>query len=83
MRTGDVFVKRTQSFELFRSQQSEGERAAASIESSTGKAGTGVRWAQQATEAIRSMAKAVDAELIDENGGGPGVRLRKPPKQKR
>jgi hypothetical protein len=23
------------------------------------------------------MAKAVDAELIDENGGGPGVRLRK------
>jgi hypothetical protein len=22
-------------------------------------------------------------EFIDENGGGPGVRLRKPPKQKR
>jgi len=29
------------------------------------------------------MAKAVDAELIDENGVGRGVRLRKPPKQKR
>jgi hypothetical protein len=29
------------------------------------------------------MAKAVDAEFIDENGGGPGVRLRKPAKPKR
>jgi hypothetical protein len=29
------------------------------------------------------MVKALDVEFIDEDGGGPGVRLRKPPKQKR
>jgi hypothetical protein len=27
--------------------------------------------------------EAAGVEFIDENGGGPGVRLRKPPKQKR
>ena len=27
--------------------------------------------------------EAAGIEFIDENGGGPGVRLRKPPKQKR
>jgi len=37
-------------------------------------------------EAIAKMQAALEAagvEFIDENGGGPGVRLRKPPKQKR
>ena len=28
-------------------------------------------------------ARSAGVEFIDENGGGPGVRLRKPPKQKR
>jgi transcriptional regulator with XRE-family HTH domain len=37
-------------------------------------------------EAIEKMQKALEAagiEFIEENGGGPGVRLRKPTKQKR
>jgi hypothetical protein len=33
--------------------------------------------------AIRSALESAGVEFIDENGGGPGVRLRKPPKQKR
>jgi transcriptional regulator with XRE-family HTH domain len=33
--------------------------------------------------AIRNALEAAGVEFIDENGGGPGVRLRKPPKQKR
>ena len=33
--------------------------------------------------AIRRALEAAGVEFIDENGGGPGVRLRKPPKQKR
>ena len=44
-------------------------RAAASIESSTGKAGTAARRAQLATQVTRSMVKAVAAEFIDEDGG--------------
>jgi transcriptional regulator with XRE-family HTH domain len=32
---------------------------------------------------IEQKLKAAGIEFIDENGGGPGVRLRKPPKQKR
>jgi len=37
-------------------------------------------------DAIAKMLTALEAagiEFIDENGGGPGVRLRKSPKQKR
>jgi transcriptional regulator with XRE-family HTH domain len=33
--------------------------------------------------ALRKALEAAGIEFIDENGGGPGVRLRKPPKQKR
>ena len=33
--------------------------------------------------AIRRALEQVGVEFIDENGGGPGVRLRKPRKQKR
>ena len=33
--------------------------------------------------ALRSALEAAGVEFIDENGGGPGVRLRKTPKQKR
>ena len=31
--------------------------------------------------AIRRALEAADVEFIDENGGGPGVRLRKPTKK--
>ena len=34
-------------------------------------------------ELIEKILRAAGVEFIDENGGGPGVRLRKPPKQKR
>ena len=33
--------------------------------------------------AIRRALEEAGVEFIDENGGGPGVRLRKPPKQRR
>jgi hypothetical protein len=33
--------------------------------------------------AIRRALEAAGIEFIDENGGGPGVRLRKPPQRKR
>jgi hypothetical protein len=33
--------------------------------------------------AIRRTLEAAGVEFIDENGGGPGVRLRKPTRQKR
>jgi hypothetical protein len=33
--------------------------------------------------ALRKALEAAGVEFIDENGGGPGVRLRKSPKQKR
>jgi transcriptional regulator with XRE-family HTH domain len=33
--------------------------------------------------ALRATLESAGVEFIDENGGGPGVRLRKPPKQKR
>ena len=32
--------------------------------------------------AVRRALEAAGVEFIDENGGGPGVRLRKPEKQK-
>ena len=32
---------------------------------------------------VLSRVEAAGVEFIDENGGGPGVRLRKPSKQKR
>jgi hypothetical protein len=34
-------------------------------------------------QAIRRALEAAGVEFIDENGGGPGVRLRKPTRQKR
>ena len=33
--------------------------------------------------ALRTALECAGIEFIDENGGGPGVRLRKPTKQKR
>ena len=33
--------------------------------------------------AVRRALEAAGVEFIDENGGGPGVRIRKPTKQKR
>jgi hypothetical protein len=33
--------------------------------------------------ALRTALESADVEFVDENGGGPGVRLRKPPKQRR
>jgi len=33
--------------------------------------------------AVRRALEAAGVEFIDENGGGPGVRLRKPAKPKR
>ena len=33
--------------------------------------------------ALRTALEAAGIQFIDENGGGPGVRLRKPPRQKR
>ena len=33
--------------------------------------------------AVRRALEAAGVEFIDENGGGPGVRIRKPQKQKR
>lgn len=32
--------------------------------------------------AVRRALEAAGVEFIDENGGGPGVRLRKPPRKK-
>jgi transcriptional regulator with XRE-family HTH domain len=34
-------------------------------------------------QVVRHALERAGVEFIDENGGGPGVRLRKPPKQKR
>jgi transcriptional regulator with XRE-family HTH domain len=34
-------------------------------------------------QVIRHAFEVAGVEFIDENGGGPGVRLRKPPKQRR
>jgi transcriptional regulator with XRE-family HTH domain len=34
-------------------------------------------------QVVRQALEKAGVEFIDENGGGPGVRLRKPPKQKR
>jgi hypothetical protein len=39
---------------------------------------------RQATlDVVKRAFEKAGVEFIDENGGGPGVRLRKPPKQKR
>jgi transcriptional regulator with XRE-family HTH domain len=34
-------------------------------------------------QVVRQALESAGVEFIDENGGGPGVRLRKPQKQKR
>jgi len=36
----------------------------------------------EAINAIRRALEAAGIEFIDENGGGPGVRLKKPPKKR-
>jgi len=33
-------------------------------------------------QAVRRALEAAGVEFIDENGGGPGVRLQKPPQKK-
>jgi transcriptional regulator with XRE-family HTH domain len=38
---------------------------------------------QSTLDRLKSALEAAGVEFIDENGGGPGVRLRKPTKQKR
>jgi DNA-binding transcriptional regulator YiaG len=38
---------------------------------------------RDAAERMLQALEAAGVEFIDENGGGPGVRLRKPTKQKR
>jgi len=38
---------------------------------------------QKTLELIEKTLRAAGVEFIDENGGGPGVRLRKPTKHKR
>jgi DNA-binding XRE family transcriptional regulator len=38
---------------------------------------------EEAVEKMQFALEAAGIQFIDENGGGPGVRLRKPPKQKR
>jgi hypothetical protein len=38
---------------------------------------------QEAVEKMQLALEAAGIQFIDENGGGPGVRLRKPPKHKR
>ena len=38
---------------------------------------------ERTIEALQRVLEATGVEFIDENGGGPGVRLRKPPKEKR
>jgi predicted transcriptional regulator len=37
----------------------------------------------EAINAIKRALEAAGIEFIDENGGGPGVRLKKPPHKKR
>ena len=39
--------------------------------------------AEQRSLVIRSALKSAGVEFIDENGGGPGVRLREPTKKKK
>jgi transcriptional regulator with XRE-family HTH domain len=38
---------------------------------------------ERTIEALQRVLEAAGVDFIDENGGGPGVRLRKPPKEKR
>ena len=83
VRTGDAFAKRTQSFELFRSQQWKARKLPLQSSHRPEKRGPTGGGVQLATEAILSVVKAVEVDLIDENGGSPGVRLRKSPKPKR
>ena len=60
-------------------------KAAKAEEVRIGDASVMLPWkrAQLATQVICSIVKAVGIEFIDENGGGPGVRLRRPTRQKR
>jgi hypothetical protein len=37
---------------------------------------------EDTTQRLRAAIEAAGVEFINENGGGPGVRLRKPPKDK-
>jgi hypothetical protein len=52
------------------------------IASSLERAGSTINSAVD-DQAIRRTFEAAGVEFIDDNGGGPGVRLRKPAKTKR
>jgi transcriptional regulator with XRE-family HTH domain len=47
------------------------------------ESGIGPLVSDHAREKLRCALHEAGIEFIDENGGGPGVRLRKPSKQKR
>ena len=55
------------------------EPTVARLESADGKLGG----REDTTQKLRAAIETAGVEFIDENGGGPGVRLRKPAKEKR
>lgn len=46
------------------------------------EAGFGPRVSNEARARLQKALEAAGIEFIDENGGGPGVRLKKPPKRR-
>jgi hypothetical protein len=54
------------------------EPTVARLESADGELGG----RELTTEKIRMAIESAGIEFIDENGGGPGVRLKKPPKKR-
>jgi transcriptional regulator with XRE-family HTH domain len=47
------------------------------------ESGMGPAVSDEAREKLKRALQDAGVDFINENGGGPGVRLRKPPKQKR
>src|SRR6478735_4433642 len=67
-------------------QAFDGERGNAKAESGSSHALCRAKKRREAPSTLHLFAGAPESarlRFIDENGGGPGVRLRKPPKQKR